>query len=72
MKLLAKELELMHESLYRTLARLEQDGVVVRSARGLALCNQSSPYDLSHTNRAPLTRQLPNRDLFVEVVCVSK
>ena len=34
---LAKELGLTHESLYRTLARLEQDGVIVRSARRLSL-----------------------------------
>lgn len=34
---LAKELGLTHESLYRTLARLEQDGVVVRSDHRLSL-----------------------------------
>lgn len=34
---LAKELGLTHESLYRTLARLEQDGVVVRNERRLGL-----------------------------------
>jgi CRP-like cAMP-binding protein len=34
---LAKELGLTHESLYRTLARLEQDGVIVRRERGLGL-----------------------------------
>ncbi len=34
---LAKELGLTHESLYRTLARLEQEGVVVRRDRRLAL-----------------------------------
>jgi CRP-like cAMP-binding protein len=34
---LAKELGLTHESLYRTLARLEQDGVVVRSDHRLGL-----------------------------------
>ena len=34
---LAKELGLTHESLYRTLARLEQDGVVARSDHRLGL-----------------------------------
>ena len=34
---LAKELGLTHESLYRTLARLEQDGVVVRRDHRLSL-----------------------------------
>lgn len=34
---LAKELGLTHESLYRTLARLEQDGVVVRKEHRLML-----------------------------------
>lgn len=34
---LAKELGLTHESLYRTLARLEQDGVVTRSEHRLGL-----------------------------------
>ena len=34
---LAKELGLTHESLYRTLARLEQDGVVVRNDHRLRL-----------------------------------
>jgi CRP/FNR family transcriptional regulator, dissimilatory nitrate respiration regulator len=32
---LAKELSLTHESLYRTLARLEQDGVIVRGGHRL-------------------------------------
>ena len=34
---LAKELGLTHESLYRTLARLEQDGVVTRREHRLGL-----------------------------------
>lgn len=37
---LARELGLTHESLYRTLARLEQDGVVVRRDHRLSLVKQ--------------------------------
>ena len=37
LKDLARELGLTHESLYRTLARLEQDGVLVRTDRRLGL-----------------------------------